>query len=315
MANLRIIYAPETDNFRLGDVDMYGDRYVGDSLLGKLRKNYGALKEAFKELPSKVGVVTYPFLLKNESHKMFGKIENPSTHYMPLAILKKILDFEESLDLDNPLAVEHFYRATNLLISNPACLDLRARKEVCGSMTIPAAEKAKAKLRDASKRYLDAGNQEISKGLNEVLKIFNEIYPTFEDLERVYKEVQKNFDRNKVSANFPLYFLPTDFFLPSLFSVSLEEKIERGHIIDTILECLKAGCEATDQREIPEDVRKSLEVLQKDRFGQTKSFENLDDLLNSLPLPKTIITDTYIVDNFPKLVEIGFEAYEFSFAA
>lgn len=300
MARLQIIYTPEADNFRLNDIEMIGDREVGYPILSKLRKNYGKLKESFSSFPLTIGVVTFPFLFKEHSRTIYGEIENPTTHYMPLDILKKILDLK-TLNLSEPLAREYFCRATTLLLTHPACLDgsLRGRREVMLGMCIADAMKAKQELGNVATLAKERGCSKIFNKLNKAKKIIGEIYPSFEDLEKFYEDVLKRFEKNKVSKDFPLYFLPTGFSFPLSYTVSLEEKVEQMKFM------------TQDLKEIPPEVKRVMEGPKFDKFGETKMIGSLDDLLKIIPEPKTIITDLYIVDHFPQLAEIGFDAHEY----
>jgi hypothetical protein len=64
---------------------------------------------------------------------------------------------------------------------------------------------------------------------------------------------------------------------------------------------IKIGCEVQGLSEIPEDVKKTVMIGQKDYFGGTENTSTMEQLLSKLPEPQTIITDIYIVDRFPEL--------------
>ena len=51
MQDLRIIYTPESDKFRLSDIESIGIWNPGDSLLQGLRDNYKRLRQDFPDLP------------------------------------------------------------------------------------------------------------------------------------------------------------------------------------------------------------------------------------------------------------------------
>lgn len=318
MPDLNIIYTTDADEFRLGDVNMYGEKYINDPTVEKLRRNCNVLRERFPQIPNKIGVVTLPFLFKQWFRKEVQNIEDPTTSYVPLDIIKRVLDFKDE-DFENPLVREYVYRSTSLLFSHPSITldpELRSKKEIITSMCILDAQKVRKILEEAIETTKEkVGEGEIVQTLRKVHGLIGEIYPKFKDLERVYQKVKERFEANKVSREFPLCYLPRDACIPYMFSVSLEEHIERDPIIDTTLEYIAEGCKASGMAEIPKHIREQVERLQKDRFGETKMVDSLDDLLGVLPEPKTLVTDTYIVDQFPQLKEREFSTKEFRLAA
>ncbi len=323
MPDLRIIYTSESDNFRLDAFEMISLRSPEKGLLQGLKECYEKLKQNFPDLPQQVGVVTYDDFFKGLSKNMLKEIDNPQSSYMPLDILEQVLKFEE-VDLDNPLDRNYAYRALGRIVSHPAIiLDDRLinNPTVLYSQTIPdfihikkltqgALEKAR-KLDPETPDQNEIKKAHVSE-LEKLLGVFSE-FPTFEDLRKVYENVKKSFEKNKVSREFPLYFSPPDS-PPSLYSVSLVNKIETPEFLEGLMELLHAGCKASGFDKVPEKVQEEIDSLKRDMFGETKRADTLDELLSKLPEPKTIITDLYIADVFPELVKRGFEAYEFRLA-
>jgi len=79
---------------------------------------------------------------------------------------------------------------------------------------------------------------------------------------------------------------------------------------DGIEQALRDGCRLAGRADADERVAE-MKGPAKDLFGSTKDCTTLGELLRSLPEPRTLITDLYIVDHFPELAEIGFEPVEY----
>jgi len=314
MEKIRIIYVNNADEFRLGDADMFGEKYIDDPAVEKLRRNHAVLKQKFSSVPSKIGVVTFPYMIKQWCKEEVQNIENSTTSYVPLDILRKVLDLKDK-NFEDPLTIEYFYRLTSSLFSHASIgldSELRTKREVMVGSSMLHIRKLKKDLEKVIKTAREKfGEEKIAQGLRKIYDLIGEVFPTFEDLERVYQTVKERFEANKVSIDFPLYYLPRDSCPPFLFFVSFEEHIERDPIIDTTLRYLAEGCKASGMAEIPKDIRWEVEKLQKDRFGKTKTLDSLDSLLEMLPEPKTLVTDIYIVDHFPQLKERELETHEF----
>lgn len=320
MSELQIIYTPEADNLRLSDIEMIGPRQPGDPLLKNLRDNYQKLRGKITDLPSKVGIVTYEFLFKQYSREMLEEVKssqliNSTTNYILLDVFREALNLRNENYLDNALAENMVYRNMMYLMSHECvCLDreLISKKAVFFSSTISSAERVIGGFNQSLEKLkeLDEGGK-LTSSIENITEKLKEIYPNFNQLEEVHQEIKKRLKANKVSESFPLYFLHRDYFFASMYSVSLAEKIETPDYLPRFLEYIKEGCKASGLNEIPENVKKMIIVGQKDRFGETKRINTLNELLDKLPNPKTIITDMYIVDRFPELAKIGFDSYEF----
>ncbi len=239
---------------------------------------------------------------------------------MLLDIFKQVLKLE-NLDFDNPLNVNYAVRAINRIVSHPAIIlddKLMYRPAVFYSSNMPnfiiIQEEFEEEFEKVKQKKPETSEQEelkknlvsiLEKGLGIIKK-----FPNFNDLRGFYEEVKEKFEKNKVSREFPLYFLPLNYS-SSLYTVSLDEGIEVLDSFSEIMEYILLGEGVERPEDLPEPIQKKLDKLKRDKFGETKRVESLDELLRKLPEPQTIITDVYIADCFPQLAENGFEAYEF----
>lgn len=325
MSKLQIIYTPNADDFRLSDIEKIGWQQPGSPAVQNLRTNYQKLREKFQNLPLEVGVITSQERLKKYSRKKLKELKDAAivkstTTYMPLDILRKTLELR-SKDLTDPLVGEYVYRTLDYLMCNSS---LTLDKSLIQRMTntillgpcMPLIEGVQVKLQKVIEEVQKTKNfdEQFDKIGEEMIKI-RKMYPTWDDFNALYEHISQRFKANKVSESFPLYFFPPENCLSSLYSVSLLDEIETPECIPKILEWIKKGCEVRGLKEIPEDVKRTVMIGQKDKFGETKMIGSLEKLLNQLPESKTIITDLYIADHFPQLAEIGFDSYEFKLSA
>ncbi len=313
---LQIIYTPEADKFCLGEIDRIGRRTRGDSVLDNLRGNYSRLRKRVSNLPETVGVVSYNLWFKKEAERIREEADNKSTTYLPLAILEQLVELSK-LDLKNPMDANYFYRAFSRIIAHPAILNdksLAYSAPIIFGSSIPAYDGVRERYTKLLSTLKDDSNPEntnaglITPHLEELLEVM-ERFPRLSDLEEVRKKVEVKFKRNKVSREFPLCYLP-DAYFPSFTTVSLTEGIQTPDFVEGMIRYIKLGCEAQGKTEIPPEVQKEIDSWSSDKFGETKLVFSLDELLGSLPERKTIITDTYIVDINPQLMELGFESIE-----
>jgi len=310
---IRIIYTPDADEFKLPDREMFGLRNPGDPLLQKLRGNYAQLRERdFQDLPEKVGVVSYDMSFRRFSRDNLKEVGDSSTTYLPLAVVDKMLELK-SEDMDNPVARSYVDRALDVLM---APLMMSIPPNILGNklMALGALGAAKGTSNHIKSLERDlqgmGGNSEMLGIIRETIKKIDEVYPDFKDIEEMRERVLERFKLNKVSEDFPLYFLDSRS-PPSNYLVGLEDKIEKSGIWESMMGYIKLGCEASGYDEIPEDVQRELDKYDRDVFAQTQRVDSLDAMIKALPEPKTIITDVYIADCFPGLVDRGFEAHEF----
>lgn len=295
---------------------------AGSPAVQNLRKNYQKLRGKFQNLPLEVGVITSHEILKQDSRKKLEELKDAAivkstTTYMPLDILRKTLELR-SKDLTDPLVGEYVYRTLDYLMCNSS---LTLDKSLIQRMTntillgpcIPSIERVQVELQkdiEEVRQKTKDFDEQFDKIRKEMIKL-KKMYPTWDDFNTLYEHILERFKANKVSESFPLYFFPPGRCLTFLYSVSLLDEIETPECIPKILEWIKKGCEVRGLKEIPEDVKRTVMIGQKDKFGETKMIESLKDILDKLPEPKTLITDLYIVDHFPQLAEIGFDSYEF----
>jgi len=120
---MKIIYTPETDHFRLSDVEKYEAKKPGDPTLANLRSNYEKLRAAHT-LPSLVGIVTYESIFKKKSQETLEELKEDSnvettSTYVPLNILRAILKLKDE-DTSNALSQEFVYRTISYLVINRA---------------------------------------------------------------------------------------------------------------------------------------------------------------------------------------------------
>lgn len=312
---LQIIYTPETNPYKLMDFQTCKlNRHPGDPQLEALRSTYQRLKLSVPNLPNKVGIVTYPDEFNDASRKLLEEIEKPQSTYQPLELLDKALKLKDE-DLTNPIAREYVDRALCVLIEHPALVmspGIRSRKKFFTLSALASSQKIASMLRELDKQVVEktsesSYHQIIDTALGEISRA----YADFRDVEDMHAYVLERFNANKVSRNFPLYFLPEDYQLPFIYSVSLENKIETPDFAVGVLETINLGCKALGYPRIPEEVQREIDSWNIDKFGETINVNSIEKLLSSLPQPKTIITDTYIVDCFPQLAKIGFESFEF----
>jgi len=314
MVKLRVIYTPEADEFRLNNVErIMSIRNPKNPLLQKLRGNYRKLRQPFPDIPEQVGVVTYNNLFKNVSKRMLSELENPDTTYMPLVVLEEACNLRNE-DLENPIKRDYVYRAIGRVMHHSSVLldrQLTSSAPIMLSSNIPSFQKVLQEFRKAKKLLEKEKAPEMwCRTLEESIEVLKKM-PTFDDLGKVKDDIQKRFEANKVSRGFPLYYLPRDSYFASIDLVGLEDRVEIPEIYEKTIEYIREGCRVSGLDEVPPKVQEELDALKRYRFGETRDLHTLDELLKLLPEPQTIITDLYIVDHFPELVERGFKAYEF----
>lgn len=325
MPDLRIIYTPETNHFRLSDTDMCRIyRKPGEPATNQLRNNYKKLKKEITDLPNKVGISTYHFVLKNFMLRDLREIkEYPAlkftTTYTPLDILEAALKLEKE-DVTNDVAREYVSRMFDMLLNSPAfdhsSKDASLGPEGWANLSmIPVYEglfkSMKKGISQVKREEIPPENLKILDKLEKISDKIDDIRPKWELLKGLYLHFLTSFKANKVSRGFPLYYLSKSMY-PFLYTVSLEEKIETPESVKYFLNSFEA---MKKQGKFDENVKKTEKWFLEqriDHFAKTKQIDDLDILLKSLPEPKTIITDTYIVDKLPQLKDIDFETIEFT---
>src|SRR3989344_964028 len=299
MAELRIVYTPDAKNFRIDNLIPYLVRYTADPSSERLRNSYQKLRAELPDLPPKVGVVTFDVITKAFHHKT---LENSSTPYYPLEIFERVLALEG--EGCSKIAIEYFMRETESLVLHYSVLNNPKREIRRMAIRIPFIQKFKeisSNLKEIGKldRIADHVDIEHLKELIGQLKI------DFEDVRGVYQIILKDFEQNKVSREFPLFYQHWSYSEHELGIVSLIDETEP---LDSVKELFELAKKMGYKQTIDKFTKDSPKI---DKFGETTHVDGLETLLQSLPQPKTIITDTYVVTLFPQLAEQGFSSHEF----
>jgi len=289
MPELRIVYTPEASYYRRGDIDMHAHMEPQDKKILKLRERYAALKEVVPDLPEKVGIVSYTEIFKRHSLRHSEQIDNPTTNYLPLDIMEQILALKD-LDFKDSLVREYakrtlMYLTENATLHQDRSLPVRLKLAALLSCAIPGFENVANGYKDV--REYNKDNEvfkDLRPSVDAVITTLTEQYTSWQDLDDLYDLFVSRFNANRVSREFPLIYLSPGYLFPELHVVSLRDEIETS-LRDT------------------------------DHFAETEQLwcvEDISELLEKLPEPKTIITDVYIVDRFPELADMDFEAVEFN---
>ena len=314
MSDVHIIYTPNAGLFKLDDLwmNLREGLQAEDPRVISLRDNYDRLKERFPEMPSEVGVATYGTIPKRESDQAFEERANDpfikhATSYAPLDILETALGFR-SEDVGDPATGEMVYRAFSYLVmdrafSPRAALPDDIHTTLLFASFIPKIEGVKIRFREGLQGAVKGGvPEEKTSLLRNILAPILDAYPDrWSSLERAYDFYKAMFEADQVSREFPLYFHPPGSFYPSLYRVDLRGGVECPEILMKAIEYVEMGCRSEGLDHIPENVMESMVQMKRDRFGATASANSMEELLDGLPMPKTIITDIYIVDRFPEL--------------
>ncbi len=311
MSDLNIIYVPETSDFRDGGVLGICSVQNNESA-ALLREKYKKIKETFPWLPKELGIASHNLLFKAFAKRDADKIENRTTSYLPLDLLERALKVRTE-DFSDSLSRECAYRTISSLIIHPAISMNDDLTNTMGNLVpycaaIPHLEGAI----DISKQCTqEIKNEEILSYLKSISEHIESL-PRWELLQNIYNHVLKTFEANKVSRDFPLNFYPSKIYFPELFSVKLEDRLETPEYLREVENGIKDNLRILGFKDIPAEFAEQLRMLQKDFFGETRRVEtNLELLLETLPAPKTILTDTYIVDIFPQLKAMNFETFEY----
>ncbi|MEK6893385.1 MAG: hypothetical protein AABX07_04225 [Nanoarchaeota archaeon] len=308
MEQVRIIYVPETEGFRLQDYQIGCEHNSDDKSVKDIRLKYKGLSEKVV-LPKKVGVITFDYIFKRKFKKEWEELPevygiNPKTRYLPLEVINKMLSLRDEDLTQDPLMKEYGNRMLMALAGNPALgLDERLSNDEKAKIILAPIIPDMQQIADFMLRVFKASEGKLPE-TREWREDFQETmthFPTWKDIEKLQGIYQKRFEANRVSAGFPLIYHAPKTFPPYLYEVSLQDEIETPHWVERMREMLEAGSRAQGLAEIPADVLQEVMKHRVDRFGETERRQTLDELLCSLPSPKTILTDIYIVDQFPEL--------------
>lgn len=317
----KVVYVRDAHRFILDEFLMF-DRSVGDPAVDSLRKNYAELRQKVN-LPEMVGVVTYSSIIRRECDRYLAELEpeenkRTTAHYIPLEALERMLMIKGELEVDgkNSLTREYAYRMLGALALNSLILLERNKPQqaayLMAASNIPHALYAIEILADMHRTFKESGNDlPAAEHIFQEARRVMDSMASWQGIEELHSIIKTRFALNRVSREFPLRFQPQGWIPPALYSVSLVERVEVGKGYEGIVDLLTAGSKASGQERIPQDIMDHIEQLyKKDKFGATKRADKFGDLLLSLPEPKTIITDTYIADAFPEIVENYFESVE-----
>ncbi len=319
---LQVIYTPKVSDYMLLSVPgIVGKKHLQDPELVTLEERYTKVSKHLPELPNKVGVITYPSMMKayfaSERAAIIGfpSFEGKTLSYYPaLDLLENLLEFSKE-DVDDHLARFYGYRNISLLTSSPFLgynsLPGHMQKQTILAAMIPDKDRATKDLRDADAKF---GNSLVeSVSFAKLASEFDKIYGTWEDMEKVAEFVKEKFERNKVSRNFPLYAVPpNEFTFPEFYTVNLKHGVDETEHV-TRLRSLVGGFLKADSQAVQE-FEEHLKSYCYDTYGVTTTTNSLEDLLTQLPSPKTIITDTHIVDACPRLADFNIISFEYQSA-
>lgn len=306
---LKVIYTPDASRFRRDPLE---PELPENEISRRLRADYQKLQQRVGGLPKKIGVIaTFPYIYsffeatcEREEHEL-------PAGYAPLHLLRKMLELRAEENLESSLNREYIYRTLMFAFMHPVFSmgknplpNIFEEGKICTQGTVKNVlsilEKAKEQfpkdMRSDRDRYLEMCRN----------------WPDWDYLENtILARIQRQLKKNKVSEDFPLRYLQTGLVTHPFHIVSIEDKVETPEYVKQILPFIEAGFTATQAS--PEERQRilaSLKQYDKDKFGETKEVASLAKLLADLPSPRTIITDLYIVDHFPELEEMDFEALE-----
>ncbi len=311
MSKLQIVYKQDTDQFRTdpeGDFSCIRFNQVG---LHGLKSNYDKLRSKIN-IPSNVGIVTFPICTRSLC-KSIPPVEGSATNHRLLAVLENILELEKEPQ-DSFIDTEFVYRQMGVLMHHRAITwdEDFFNKYLILFAHVSCSPAAKRVFNEVIQTFdgIDEDTPQLNKILATARKMI-ETYPSFKDVGVVKEKIEAQFKRNKVSKEFPLFYLPTCLkYEPlSFFLFDLTEKLVYSPMDKVLIEWLKTYHEHDSAFD---SLRKETEKKKGLVFGETQVRKSLDDLLRDLPEPKTILTDIYPSDNCPELLEREFEAFEFN---
>jgi hypothetical protein len=320
MPPLRIIYTPSADRFRINGVSACFPKYKGDPETNAMRKEYSELRKTLPDLPAVVGVATLDKVMKQYALEMRREVEEGgaepvTTTYFPLDIMDAAIKLKDE-DVSQPLAAHYVYRTLSVLFSYRGMI---ANKDVPGWVNnalllgtcIANMDQCAHTIQNIVDTLGGIERGEALGALESGLKRTADRMFEMTDwgkIERAHGWFYERFMANRVSRGIPLIFMKTWLHRVEIASVSLDDRLEERTLPDGWGEgARKHSASETDADRMIEKLRGPA----KDLFGQTVRVVEMDKLLESLPEPKTLITDLYIVDHFPDLAKIGFEPIEY----
>jgi hypothetical protein len=230
---LRIVYVPDAHKFILDEFLIYIRRPINDPEIELLRGNYQKLKEQ-TSLPEKVGVVTYPDVIKSASKANLTQLEQNceikvKTTHLPLEILERVLSIKDELekDPDNLLMQQYAFREISALLGAESTLfddkgvSSKHKWILHMASSIPSAKLTVQTLSKLSDALKQEGRPEEFDIVDKLAYELLQSFPSWEDLRQLQEFMKKRFATNKVSREFPLHFEPQGRFTPMLYEVSL----------------------------------------------------------------------------------------------
>ncbi len=323
MPPLRIIYTPYADKFRLNSISSIFSKYRGDPETNAMREAYATLRERVPDLPEIVGVASLDEIMKRYEFRMRKEMETDgivpmTTTYFPLDILDAAIKLRDE-DSSTPLGAEYVIRTLMVLLAHPSMIpSMIGNQDRPGWVTeallvgssIPRMNQCAQLLQNLMDRMRETGEDDMLE-LEPRLKddvVFLREMGDWGKIERVRDWFYERFGANRVSRGFPLIFMKPALEMLELASVKLDDRYEERTWPEGLEGILRKVASTED------DAGKLLAELKcpaKDFFGRTERFVLIEELLGSLPEPKTLITDLYIVDHFPDLTKMGFEPLEY----
>jgi hypothetical protein len=319
MSNLRLVYTPETNYFTREFMSEHRNCNPFDERSVTQQRSFAQLREVFPDLPNAVGIITCDSILKSE--QPWFKQDNSrgvELVYPPLDILLRIQELAQEDLEDNPLLRESISREISYLGVHPGLVLGDDISSLGGSppgvSILPTLNKCITYWEEFLQREdLPTGwrrdlERIVSKGDLGIL----------EGLERRIDFTRRKFDANRVTYGFPLNYIPVTNSTGSIVHC-LEVSLEDRHDI-----LVEDAAKTLGTTELPNG-QLDLEGLSpqsesiagfsiRDLNGYTRpvSFKRL---LDTLPEPRTVITDLFVVDHFPELTDMGFDPYEFKLEA
>ena len=142
-------------------------------------------------------------------------------------------------------------------------------------------------------------------------KALLEEFPGWKEIDALKAGIYAKFEANHVSRSFPLNFLPAGCLDPELFSVSLVEKTDEWKGFPEFEKLMRRGCQNAADHSLVDTWVAEMKGKTRDHFGRTERADKLAKLLEQISEPRTLITDLYIIDRYPELLQSNYETFEY----
>lgn len=307
MSKLEIIYLPSLEGLYF---PLYSPPLEGISPKKReiLSQNYSRLKSRI-DLPDEIGVISLnPFSRQSLENQLsdFKEFGINSEGYSPLTICEKMLHDVSREDLADFSTAQMLYREFGVYIMHPSLGfrdDPSFNHLLALVSTVPIVEGTSIEMSDFFDRIGDITELQDFFGTNS-MKMGEELVNSlkgrlgFSLIEVLMRKFRNEFDKNKISREFPLTYSPSKEYFPlEVAQVSLKDSL-----------CLSSHLESI-QRMNPE---LDLTQFQISNLGRTTHRNNtsLEELLGKLPPRKVILTDLYLAHLFPEFEDIDIETRE-----